>query len=428
MNLVRVERFFNGSKMIFYFTADSRVDFRGLVKDLVQEFRTRVEMRQVGVRHETKMIGGIGTCGRELCCSSFIKNFDSVSIKMAKEQDLPLNPTKISGVCNRLLCCLTYEYETYRKQRKNMPKAGKQIQDRQRGIPGQAADIRCRNRIIAENSAGEEVVAHQTGLESVPAGEERGQSTRNGRRRAANDDSARSDRTGEACRLRFASNSLMNSHDNLYHHADLLCQCQPHLGHAYTTIVADTYSRFRRLCGDDGPFSDRAPTNMATKSSRRRKTRISRRGNMSTGSAPSSGRPGRCSHIQPDHFIRTTDADHVATVQDILQKVYDRGDIYFNEYSGLYCRGCERYLTEKELVDGNCPDHLTPPQEIAEQNYFFRMSRYQERLIDHIQNNPEFITPERYRNEVLSFLSEPLEDLCISRPKSRLTWGIRAAF
>lgn len=157
MNLVRVERFFNGSKMIFYFTADSRVDFRSLVKDLVQEFRTRVEMRQVGVRHETKMIGGIGTCGRELCCSSFIKNFDSVSIKMAKEQDLPLNPTKISGVCNRLLCCLTYEYETYRKQRKNMPKAGKRIK-----IDNDEYLVKRQNplqeSIVAENSAGEEVI------------------------------------------------------------------------------------------------------------------------------------------------------------------------------------------------------------------------------------------------------------------------------
>jgi cell fate regulator YaaT (PSP1 superfamily) len=128
MQLVRVERFFNGSKIIFYFTADNRVDFRELVKDLVQEFRTRVEMRQVGVRHETKMIGGMGTCGRELCCSSFIKKFDSVSIKMAKEQDLPLNPSKISGLCNRLLCCLTYEYDTYRQQRKGMPKPGRKIQ------------------------------------------------------------------------------------------------------------------------------------------------------------------------------------------------------------------------------------------------------------------------------------------------------------
>jgi len=157
MQLVRVERFFNGSKLIFYFTADNRVDFRTLVKNLVQEFRTRVEMRQVGVRHETKMIGGIGTCGRELCCSSFIKKFDSVSIKMAKEQDLPLNPSKISGVCNRLLCCLTYEYETYKKQRKGMPRPGKQIR-----IGESTFRVKRQNplqeSILAENDNGEDIV------------------------------------------------------------------------------------------------------------------------------------------------------------------------------------------------------------------------------------------------------------------------------
>ena len=127
MKLVSVERFFNGSKIIFYFTAENRIDFRELVKDLVQEFRTRVEMRQIGVRHETKMIGGLGCCGRELCCSSYIKVFAPVSIKMAKAQNLPLNPAKISGICNRLLCCLTYEYKTYHEIRKNMPKPGKMI-------------------------------------------------------------------------------------------------------------------------------------------------------------------------------------------------------------------------------------------------------------------------------------------------------------
>lgn len=155
MRLVRVERFFNGSKIIFYFTADNRVDFRGLVKDLVQEFRTRVEMRQVGVRHETKMLGGMGTCGRELCCSSFIKKFDSVSIKMAKEQDLPLNPSKISGLCNRLLCCLTYEYDTYRQQRKGMPKPGRKIK-----IGGKVYKVRRQNplqqSILVQTDKGEE--------------------------------------------------------------------------------------------------------------------------------------------------------------------------------------------------------------------------------------------------------------------------------
>lgn len=155
MRLVRVEKFFNGSKMIFYFTAESRVDFRALVKDLVQEFRTRVEMRQVGVRHETKMLGGLGTCGREFCCSSFLKKFDSVSIKMAKEQDLPLNPTKISGVCNRLLCCLTYEYDTYRKQRKKLPKTGRSLK-----LNGEILKVRrqrpLEQTIVVANSDGEE--------------------------------------------------------------------------------------------------------------------------------------------------------------------------------------------------------------------------------------------------------------------------------
>lgn len=127
MHLVRVERFFNGSKIIFYFTAESRVDFRELVKNLVQEFRTRVEMRQIGVRHETQMTGGIGACGRELCCTSFLRKFESVSIKMAKTQDLPLNPAKISGVCNRLLCCLTYEYDAYKSIKREMPRIGRLI-------------------------------------------------------------------------------------------------------------------------------------------------------------------------------------------------------------------------------------------------------------------------------------------------------------
>ena len=127
MNLVRVERFFNGSKIIFYFTAESRVDFRELVKNLVHEFRTRVEMRQIGVRHETQMTGGIGACGRALCCTSFLRKFESVSIKMAKMQDLPLNPAKISGVCNRLLCCLTYEYDAYKSIKQEMPRPGRLI-------------------------------------------------------------------------------------------------------------------------------------------------------------------------------------------------------------------------------------------------------------------------------------------------------------
>jgi len=202
---------------------------------------------------------------------------------------------------------------------------------------------------------------------------------------------------------------------------------QPHLGHAYTTIVADTYCRFRRLCGEDVRFQTGTDEHgdkiveAAEKENVLPAEYVDRISGMFRDTWP-------LLEVVPDNYIRTTDAKHVAVVRDILQKVYDRGDIYFDEYTGLYCRGCERFLTEKELLDGNCPDHQIPPQEIAEQNYFFRMSKYQQELIDHIRNNPDFITPERYRNEVLSFLSEPLEDLCISRPKSRLTWGIELPF
>lgn len=125
MKLVRVERFFDGSKIVFYYSADGRVDFRELVKGLVRELRMRVEMRQIGIRHEAKMIGGIGCCGRELCCASFLKAFDPISIKMAKAQNLPLNPSKISGFCGRLLCCLTFEYDTYKELAQDMPALGK---------------------------------------------------------------------------------------------------------------------------------------------------------------------------------------------------------------------------------------------------------------------------------------------------------------
>ncbi|MFH1058092.1 MAG: stage 0 sporulation family protein, partial [Pseudomonadota bacterium] len=127
MNLVKVEVFFDRSKMVFYFTAEGRLDFRELVRDLVAKFRTRVELRQIGVRHEAKLLGGLGSCGRELCCATFLKDFEPVSVKMAKEQNLSLNPTKISGLCGRLMCCLTYEYQTYLALKKGLPKVGKKV-------------------------------------------------------------------------------------------------------------------------------------------------------------------------------------------------------------------------------------------------------------------------------------------------------------
>lgn len=121
MKLVQAEYTFDNNKLLFYFTADGRIDFRELVKDLASVFRTRIELRQIGVRDETKILGGMGICGRELCCSSYLSEFAPVSIKMAKEQNLSLNPTKISGVCGRLMCCLKNEQETYEYLNSNLP-------------------------------------------------------------------------------------------------------------------------------------------------------------------------------------------------------------------------------------------------------------------------------------------------------------------
>lgn len=124
MKLIDVEYTFDNNKVIFYFTADGRVDFRELVKDLATIFKTRIELRQIGVRDEAKMLGGLGPCGRPMCCSTFLGDFASVSIKMAKEQNLSLNPTKISGICGRLMCCLNYEQSTYEDIRKRLPRVG----------------------------------------------------------------------------------------------------------------------------------------------------------------------------------------------------------------------------------------------------------------------------------------------------------------
>jgi cell fate regulator YaaT (PSP1 superfamily) len=124
MKLIDAEFSFDRSKIIFYFTAEGRVDFRDLVKDLANVFKARIELKQIGVRDEAKILGGLGPCGRALCCATYLKDFEPVTIKMAKEQNLPLNPTKISGLCGRLMCCLGYEYKTYKDLMKGLPKEG----------------------------------------------------------------------------------------------------------------------------------------------------------------------------------------------------------------------------------------------------------------------------------------------------------------
>ncbi|MFP4587290.1 MAG: methionine--tRNA ligase [Desulfohalobiaceae bacterium] len=201
----------------------------------------------------------------------------------------------------------------------------------------------------------------------------------------------------------------------------------PHLGHAYTTIVADCVNRFHKLLDQETFFltgtdehgdkivqaaqeNGQYPQEYADRISAQFKELWPRLG------------------IEFDRFVRTSEAAHKECVQRFLQLVYDKGDIYFGEYGGYYCFGCECFYTERELQDGFCPDHQKKPEYIKEKNYFFRMSKYQDWLREYIQQDLDFIRPEQYRNEVLAMLREPLDDLCISRPKKRLDWGVELPF
>jgi len=201
----------------------------------------------------------------------------------------------------------------------------------------------------------------------------------------------------------------------------------PHIGHLYEMVVCDTLARYWRL---------RQPTFFLTGTDEHGDKIM--RAAADAGTAPrelvdriagSFRSTWDDCGISYDHFVRTTDDSHVRWVRDVLQRVYDKGDIYFARYGGLYCTGCERYYTEREAVNGQCPDHQRPLEVIEEENYFFRMSKYQEPWLRYLEQNPETIVPEGYRNEVLSLLrGDALGDLCISRPKSRLTWGIELPF
>ncbi len=202
---------------------------------------------------------------------------------------------------------------------------------------------------------------------------------------------------------------------------------EPHIGHAYSTIVADVIARFYRLAGFETFFltgtdeHGNKVVEAAEKSGETVKAYVDRISKTFKETWPKL-------NITNDYFVRTTDRNHQDTVREILSKVYAKGDIYFSDYEGKYCIGCERFYTDTELVQDKCPIHMSEPKLIKEENYFFRMSRYQDWLIGYIDKHPDFIRPERYRNEVMAFLRVPLEDLCISRPKKRLSWGIPLPF
>lgn len=198
---------------------------------------------------------------------------------------------------------------------------------------------------------------------------------------------------------------------------------EPHIGHAYTTVVGDFLKRFHQLDGVDAYYLTGTDEHgekifqaarAAGVDSQRFCDRISQRFREAWAALD----------VANDDFIRTTEERHKTVVRAVLQTVYDKGDIYYDEYEGLYCVGCERFMTDKELVDGLCSDHRRAPEKRREGNYFFRMENYRPWLREHIESHPGFIRPEGYRNEVMSMLSESIGDLSISRPKDRVPWGI----
>jgi len=201
----------------------------------------------------------------------------------------------------------------------------------------------------------------------------------------------------------------------------------PHLGSAYTMIITDTLARYYRARGWETFYLTGTDEHGDKVAQAAADAGMTPKAFTDQVSATFRAAWDACD-ITYDHFVRTTDSYHISYVQEFFARLYDAGDITFGRYGGLYCFGCERFYTPKELRDGKCPDHLTEPTLIEEENYFFRMSKYQDRLLHYIEDHPDFIRPEGFRNEVVSMLREPLGDLCISRPKSRLTWGIEMPF
>lgn len=169
MKLVRAHLLVGATKIVFYFTADGRVDFRALVRDLAAELRIRIEMRQIGVRDETKMLGGVGHCGRELCCATWLRTFVPVSIRMAKDQNLALNPQKVSGACGRLMCCLAYEHEIYVDFKRGMPKIGKKVNTS--SGPGKVTNLELlKQRVVVELETGGRLLVAPDELLPLPEG------------------------------------------------------------------------------------------------------------------------------------------------------------------------------------------------------------------------------------------------------------------
>lgn len=380
MKLIEAEISLDRRKAIFYFVAPQRVDFRRLIRDLAATLKLTIEMRQVGVRDATKIAGGMGPCGLELCCHRFITQFESITLKTAREQNLFVNPQKLSGICGRLMCCLAYEWDLYASERKNLLPEGTRVSTPQ----GDGVIIE------VQPLSGRYVVKLDEGGE-----------------------------------MKFAKENVWVKGKSeifyittpIYYVNDL-----PHIGHAYTTIAADVMARFQRLNGKKVFF--------LTGTDEHGK-KIEKQAEME-GMTPKEladtvverfKELWKILNISNDDFIRTTEKRHENAVKEFWRRIYEKGDIYLGDYEDWYCIPCESFWTESELVDGKCPSCGRNVERLKEKTYFFRLSNYQEKLLRLYEENPGFIMPESRRKEMISFVKEGLRDISISR--KAVKWGIK---
>jgi methionyl-tRNA synthetase len=380
IKLLWVEYLHGGNKAIFYFSSAERIDFRKIVKELKEKLHIRVEMKQVGARDESKIIGGIGPCGERICCSRFLNEFESITLQMAKVQNLPLLPQKISGLCGKLICCLAYEEELYRSLRANLP------------------DINAR----VQTSSGRGKVVSIDILRGIAKVElESGQ---------------RKDFYSKEIQIEESTMENVYITTPIYYVNDL-----PHLGTAYSTVAADILARYYRARGRDVWFLTGLDEHGQKIADAAKERGVSPKEFTDMMAKPFRETWGLL-NISFNDFIRTTEERHIKVAQKVWKELEANEDIYLGYYEGWYCVYEETHYLESQLVDGKCPLCNRKVEQIKEENYFFRLTRYKKKLEELYEKRPWFVRPEVRMNEVRSFVKAGLKDLSISR--TGVQWGI----
>ncbi len=428
------------NRLTVYFTAERRVDFRNLVRDLASLFRTRIELRQIGVRDEAKRLDGIGRCGRQLCCT-WLPELRPIGLQIAKDQRLSLNPTQISGACGRLLCCLRYEHDFYVQSRKRFPKEGKVLVTSKGNEKVASLDI-FRERVTLRSEDGSARTVPLADLKrevegagapaalapppatpppppppapaapTAPAAAAPATAAGPERRRGAPPGRAPPGRRRHPVSRFYLTTAIDYANG------------EPHFGHALEKIGADAIARYHRLRGDDVHFLIGMDEHGQKVAQSAQEHGVEPQ-QLVDGLAEAFRAMWQRLGISYDQFIRTTDPGHQAGVRALIERIFARrpDDLYERAYEGWYCVGCETFKRDDEIVDGKCVLHQTRTLAwSAERNWFFRLSAYAPFVERLLRERPAFLQPESRRNEILGLLGQGLEDIPVSR--ARLSWAI----